>query len=173
MASKNRKNVCFSMATRHQMRMYLNYWSSSVLSFKESHGISTKEVPLEPLHLHIREAIKNTLILKEVDLLCHLKAIVKNEQRYSTGHCVIIRYGNDEPIFGFIESAWHYQNMEYLLCEVLLINQFDEHFNSYEVEKTGFFEMVNIENLFDYHSLSVYYVSSKVLVPLHHHPRVV
>ena len=59
--------------------------------------------------------------------------------------------------------------MEYLVCEVLLINQFDEHFNSYEVEKTGFFEMVNIENLFDYHPLSVYYVSSKVLVPLHHH----
>ena len=40
--------------------------------------------------------------------------------------------------------------MECLLCEVLL-NQFDEHFNSYEAEKSGFFEMVNIENLFDYH----------------------
>ena len=39
--------------------------------------------------------------------------------------------------------------MEYLLFEVLLINHFDEDFNSYEVEKTGFFEMVNIENLFD------------------------
>ena len=59
--------------------------------------------------------------------------------------------------------------MEYLLCEVLLINQFDKHFNNYEVEKSGFFEMVNIENLFDYHPLSVDYVSSKVLVPLHHH----
>ena len=172
-ASKNRKNVCFRMATRHQMRVYLNYCNSSVLSFKESHRISTKEVPLEALDLHIREAIENTLILKEADLLCHSKAIVKNGQRYSTGDCVIIRYGNDEPIFGFIESAWQYQNMEYLLCEVLLINQFDEHFNSYEVEKTVFFEMVNIENLFDYHPLSVYYVSSKVLVPLHHHPHVV
>ena len=172
-ASKNRKNVCFSIATRHQMHMYLNYCNSSILSFKESHGISTKEVHLEALDLHIREAIENTLILKEADLLCHSKAIVKNGQRYSTGDCVIIRYGNDEPIFGFIESAWHYQNMEYLLCEVLLINQFDEHFNSYEVENTGFFEMVNIENLFDYHPLSVYYVSSKVLVPLHHHPHVV
>ena len=63
-ASKNRKNVCFSMATRHQMRMYLNYSDSSILSFKESHEISTKEVPLEALDLHIREAIKNTLVLK-------------------------------------------------------------------------------------------------------------
>ena len=58
--------------------------------------------------------------------------------------------------------------MEYLLCEILLINKFDENYNSYEVEKTGFFEMVNIENLFDYYPLSVYYVSSKALVPLHH-----
>ena len=63
-ASKNRKNVCFSMVTRHQIRVYLNYCNSSVLSFKESHGISTKEVPLEALDLHIREAIKNTLVLK-------------------------------------------------------------------------------------------------------------
>ena len=36
-ASQNRKNMCFSMATRHQMRVYLNYCNSSVLSFKESH----------------------------------------------------------------------------------------------------------------------------------------
>ena len=82
---------------------------------------------------------------------------------------VSLCYGNDETILGFIESVWHYQNMEYLLCEVLIINQFDKHFNNYEVGKSGFFEMVNIENLFDYHPLSVYYVSSKVLVPLHHH----
>ena len=75
----------------------------------------------------------------------------------------------EEADLGFIESVWHYQNMEYLLCEVLFINQFDEHFNSYEAEKIGFFEMVNIENLFAYHPLSVYYVSSKVLVPLHQH----
>ena len=158
--------MCSSMATRHQMRMYLNYSNSSILNFKESHGISTKEVPFEVLDPQIREAIANTLILKEADLLCHSKAIVKNGQRYSTGDCVIIRYGNGEPILCFIESLWHYQNMEYLLYEVLLINHFDEHFNSYEVEKTGFFEMVNIENLFDYHPLSVYYVSPKGLVPL-------
>ena len=36
---------------------------------KESHGISKKEVPLDALDLHIREAIEN-LILKEADLLC-------------------------------------------------------------------------------------------------------
>ena len=128
--------------------MYLNYSNLSILSFKESHGISTKEVPLEALDFHIREAIGNTLVLEEADLLCHSKGIVKNGQRYSIGDCVIIRYGNDEPILGFIESVWHYQNMEYLLCEVLLINQFDEHFNSYEVEKSGFFEMVLILRIY-------------------------
>ena len=67
------------------------------------------------------------------------------------------------------QCEWHYQNTEYLLCEVLLINQLDEHFNSYEVGKSGFVEMVNIENSFDYHPLSVYYLSLKVFVPLHHH----
>ena len=112
--------MCFRMARRHLMRLYLNYSNSSILSFKESHGISTKEVPLEALDLHIREAIENTFILKEADLLCHSKAIVKNGQRYSTGDCVIIRYGNDEPILGFTDSVWHYQNMEYLLCEVFI-----------------------------------------------------
>ena len=40
------------------MRMYLNYSNSSILSFKESREVSTKEVPLEALDLHIREATK-------------------------------------------------------------------------------------------------------------------
>ena len=62
--------MCFTMATRHQMRMYLNYSNSSILSFKESREVSTKEVPLETLDLHIREATENTLVLKE-DLLCY------------------------------------------------------------------------------------------------------
>ena len=36
-------------------------------------------------------------------------------------------------------------------------------FNSYEVEKSGFFEMFNIESVFDYHPLSVYYYPLKFL----------
>ena len=72
------------------MRVYLHYSNSSILSFNESHGISTKEASLEALDLHTREAINNTLVLEETDLLCHSKAIVKDGQRYSIGDCVII-----------------------------------------------------------------------------------
>ena len=53
------------------MCMYSNYSNPSTLSFKESHGISTEEVSLEALDLRIREAIENTLVLEEADLLCH------------------------------------------------------------------------------------------------------
>lgn len=53
------------------MHVYLHYSNSSIVSFNESHGISTKEASLEALDLDIRDAIDNTLALEEPDLLCH------------------------------------------------------------------------------------------------------
>ena len=44
-ASKNRKNACFGMATRHHMRVYLNYSNSSILSFRITWEFQQRKSP--------------------------------------------------------------------------------------------------------------------------------
>ena len=69
-SNKNRKNVCYSMAERHQMLMYIHYAKSSLLDFKESQGICTKEVTLEVLEPVVSEAIEDAFNFEEGEILC-------------------------------------------------------------------------------------------------------
>ena len=47
--SKNRKNVCLTLAKRHQMSMYLNYIEQDLLKHKNLQGIMIKEICVEAL----------------------------------------------------------------------------------------------------------------------------
>ena len=43
------------------------------------------------------------------------------------------------------------------------------HFNCYETEKSGYLEIFDLDKIYDYHPLGVYYAALKMLIPLHHH----
>ena len=53
----------------------------------------------------------------------------------------------------------------------VIVNEFNTHFNCYETEKSGYLEIFDLDKIYDYHSLGVYYVAPKMSVPLHHHLR--
>ena len=65
-SNKDRKNVCYSMAERHQMLMYIHYVKSSLL-----------EVTLEVLEPFIHKAIEDAFKFEEGEILCQSKAIVR------------------------------------------------------------------------------------------------
>ena len=58
------------MAERHEMLMYIHYAKSSVLDFKESQGICTKEVTIEALEPFVREAIEDAFNFEKGEILC-------------------------------------------------------------------------------------------------------
>ena len=137
--------------------MYLRYSKNTFLQIEVSKGISTKEREPEILEPHVREAI-DRIILYEVNSFCQSKALVRGGNRYGEGECIIIAY-EDEPLSGLINFIFHIHRKDYLLCELLLVNQFNTHFNSYETEKSGYFEIIDLDIIYDCHSLGVYYVS--------------
>ena len=59
------------------MLMYIHYAKSSVLGFKESQGIFTKEVTLEVLEPFVRESNEDAFNFEEGEILCQSKAIIK------------------------------------------------------------------------------------------------
>ena len=117
---------------------------------------------------HICKKSFDRIILYEVIFFCQSKAFVKGSNRYGEGECIIKAYEN-EPSFWLINSIFHIQRKDDLLCQLLLVNQFNTHFNSYETEKLEYFKLVDFGSIYDYHRLRVYYMAFKMPVPLHHY----
>ena len=73
-----------------------------------------------------------------------------------------------KPLFEYVSSIFHYKRKD-LLCDLLVVSEFNTHFNCYETDKSRYPEIFDLDKIYDYHPLVVYYVASKMLVPLHHH----
>ena len=150
------------------MLMHIYYAKSSLLDFKESQGICTKEVTLEVLEHFVRGAIEDAFNFAEEEVLYQSKAIIKEGNWYGAGEYVIFSCEDDKTLFGYVSSIFHYKRKDYLLCDLLVVNEFNTHFNCYETEKSGYLEIFDLDKIYNYHPLGVYYVALKMLVPLHH-----
>ena len=89
-------------------------------------------------------------------------------QMYAQNDVVVIDFASDEPLFAYMDSIWHYNGDVFWLCDMIISPQFDCHYNSYDVERSGLFEAININALHDYHPLSIYKNKNQFLLPLKH-----
>ena len=115
-----------------------------------------KELPLESLETHIQETLNNYLDVSGDELLSKSKEVLFEGQMYAENDVVVIDFVSDEPLFGYIDSIWYYNGDVSLPCDMIIIRQFDFHYNSYEVECSSLLEAININALYDYHPLSIY-----------------
>ena len=86
-------------------------------------------------------------------------------QMYAENDVVVVAFASDEPLLGYIDSIWHYNGDVFLLCDIIIICQFDCHYNISEVERSGLFEAININALYDYHLLNIYKNNNQFLLP--------
>ena len=150
------------------MLMYLHYQKSNLLLHAEPEAISIKEGPTEALEQPILEIIRQNLDICVSDLLLQAKAVVFEGQRYNIDEAMVVGFHNDEPLFGYIRSIWHFKSEIYVLCDLIIIIRFNPHYNNYEVLLSEVLDLVKLKNLFDFHSLGVYKIKNTLLLPLHH-----
>ena len=103
------------------MLMYLHYQKSNLLLHDEPEAISIKEVPIEALEQPISEILRQNLDICVSDLLLQAKAVVFEGQRYNVDEVVVVDFHNDEPLFGYIRSIWHFRSEIYALCDLIII----------------------------------------------------
>ena len=89
-------------------------------------------------------------------------------QMYAENDVVVVAFASEEPLLGYIDSIWHYNGDVFLLCDMIIIHQFDCHYNSYELERSGLYEAININALYDYHPLSICKNKNRFLLSLKH-----
>ena len=166
--SKSRKNICLTLAKRHQMSMYLNYIEQDLLKHKNPQGIMIKEMVVEALDQPVYNVLTERLDITSSDIFSQSKAVLFEGQRYNKDEVVVLDFVNDEPLFGLIKLVCYFKKEVYVLCDLLIILQFDTHLNSYEVTPSGVLDLVDLNDLHDYHPLGIYEISGKKFVPLAH-----
>ena len=153
------------------MLMYLHYQKSNLLNLllhDEPEPKSIKVVPIEALEQPISEILRQNLDICISDLLLQAKAVVFEGQKYNVDEVVVVGFHNDEPMFGYIRSIWHFKSETYALCGLIIIIRFNPHYNSYEILLSEVLDPVNLKNLIDFHPLGVYKINNTLLLPLHH-----
>ena len=167
--SKNRKNVCLTLAKRHQMSMYLNYIEQDLLKHKNPQGIMIKEMVVEALDQPVYNVLTERLDITSSDIFSQSKAVLFEGQRYNKDEVVVLDFVNDEPLFGLIKLVCYFKNEVYVLCDLLIILQCNTHLNSYEVvTPSGVLDLIDLNHLHGYHPLGMYEISAKKFVPLVH-----
>ena len=169
--SKNRKNICYSMAKRHQFLQYLHYSQDNYLEHRQPQGIRIQEVPCEELPTDQREEIMHKLQLADTDLIMKGSAVIFEGQRYSRNEAVVMGVDNDKYTFGWIKYIVLHEGNVYLLCELLENLHYKFHFNAYQVVATGKFELCSVSGILDYHPLGVYEINRNMFIPLKHYIR--
>ena len=89
-------------------------------------------------------------------------------QRYTSGEAVLIGISGDDYQFGLVRFAILFRGAVSLFCEVLKTVCYNFDYNSYEVDRTGQYSLIEIGRLLDYHPLGICKVGLKSFVSLRH-----
>ena len=163
--SRNNINICKSMATHHQMMMYLHYKEQEYFN-EEATPVSIKEKLLQDIPEVERDKIK--IENPCVESVIEANGVIWRSQRYYTGVGVVIN-GDYSYTFAEIEKVYLICGVPYLYCEELKILMFDTHIHAYKVKRTSKFYLVKLRELYDYHPLGIYSLSNASFIPLRHH----
>ena len=87
-------------------------------------------------------------------------------QKCNKDEVVVLDFAIDESLFVLIKLVCYFKKEVYVLCDQVIILKIDTHFNSYKVTPSGVLDLVNLSDLYDYHPLGIYEISSTKFVTL-------
>ena len=165
--SKNYINLCKSIATHHQMYMYIWYKQENYLD-KAMIPICSSEVDISLESPEMQRLLR--LVLPEgTSFVSKSRGVTFNGQRYNTGSAVILDFANDEYVFGKIETIFYFADGPRLLCSKLNTVRFSNHYHAYVVEDESEMCLCRIQSLFDYHPLGMYRIARTIHIPLRYY----
>lgn len=163
---KNRKNVCKSLAVRHQFMQSIYHANTNYL---DAANIETFCGKLTSVALFLKE-VQDLLIplLGDQQKVYECSSIKVNGVVYSSGSCVIDNYCGNTPQFHKIEDCVIIGNVAYLVCQQLQTIEFNAHYHSYIVSEHGRYKLIKPIDLSDYHPLDIYICQKKFHIILRH-----
>ena len=149
--SKNYRNVCLSIAQRHQFdqvyhHMVENYLPSDFPSF-------TKICAAPLLNNDEIEATKS--VIADPSSVQFSRSVSVHGITYTDDHCVLIKFDR-EFVFGKIKYCTLHRGSVYFLANILSTLHYENHLNAYVLESTTECDLFTIDDLLSVFPLPLY-----------------
>ena len=153
--TKNRKNICKSLATRHQYLLCLYHSSDNFLQRSERQ--QTRHGNLFPVRL-LKVTIQELLhpVLGESENVYQATSVTVNGILYEAGCCVVHGFELDSYAFGRISCIFIIGGIGFLLLDILRTEEFVPEVHGYHVELEETQKLCRVSELLDYHPLGFY-----------------
>ena len=162
--SKNRRNICKTMARRHQFLQCLCNTSEQFLEADAVEHVKGSATPVRLLLREIQELLSP--LVGPDETVYQAKSVKYNGTEYTTGCCVVSGFAVDYYQFGRIESCYIIAGNVHLLLKKFHTEEFSSHFHAYVVSETDEFTLLQPKALLSYHQLGVYKVGEDMLIAL-------
>jgi len=164
--TKNRKNLCKTMAQRHQYMQAMHLQSSDYLGagkfevigqkFVDTASLTEEKNYVEPLAGGAPQVLTG-------------KKLSMHGTLYDD-ECVVVReFSQDDIQFAHVRSCFVIGGIAYLFCEKLETISFKRHYQAYLMEPSRDYILTTIADLPDPHPLPMYKLFGQCATVLHHY----
>lgn len=153
--TKNRKNLCKTMALRHQY--FQSVWSAtdSFLSGISHEPFNGSTVPVNLLSRTKQELLQPIIGVSETVYQC--KSLKINGTLYTTNCAVVTSFRQDSLQFGKFVCGFIVGGLPYLYCENLDTLEYQRHFHCFILKSSTTYSLFSQDSLLDHHPLGIYY----------------
>lgn len=159
-SSKNYRNPCLTMATKHQYLQSYHHQGNYYLQFDAKKYIKGTSVPLVNMNENLIELITPKVALGIQSVLKVYNSVLYNGIKYERGNVVVVGFSGDDYQFAFIENVTELQNRPWLIVRTCETLYFDAHKHGYVLKLDGNMRIENVDNLFNIFTLPAYQLST-------------
>ena len=164
--SKNHRNVCKTMAERHQRKQAMVRTDRNFLPGHRVTIVRDKECHIELLNHRIQTELLR--FGERSDIISECSSVKIEGKLYTTDLAVVIDRQEDDHVFGCIVNIFIVQGSPLLCCKLQTVLQYDSHYHAYEVEDSGNYRILRNTDLADIHPVGCYHLQGKRYITLKH-----
>lgn len=158
-----RKNICKTLATRHQFSQVLY---SGPLLFEDSvELVGAEVVPIVHLRPTVRARVQ---AVTEEDFVQRGKAVIVNHQKYDSATIIVTGEEDGMPAFQLVTCGFIINGMPYVSCQKLFTEDYEPHYNAYIVHRLANTTLLKVTDLPFRTPLGLYQVGNDEAVVLKH-----
>ena len=167
-SSKNRKNVCLTMAKRHQFMQSL-LMEETCLFQSQAEVLKGSVQQVHQLAPRLRVLVQEMTDTDEVHLGKQLKV---GSTVYGPSMAVVVGMDGDLVEFAEVRNGLIIHNIPYIVAQRLVTKQYEWHFNAYIVERAPETLILRTDELKEPHPLGIYTVPERneISIVLQHRP---
>jgi hypothetical protein len=163
---KNWKNLCFTLAKRHQLLQCLHNTNENFLDSCQLQETGGKFQQLSSFDKDAQQLIKH--IIQDQEQVYTAKSVKYGGVTYELEHFLVLKVNGHDICFGQIIAIVIISALPRFLCQIWKVQYMKEHYHTLIIERDSHMKIVTPSQLADFYPLPAYQVDGELgIVPRH------